>query len=200
MKRLASFLMVGILTFGMCFYSYAAEVTDTADTTTTAKNTANTAVATGAPYKVGGYTKAEIRNMSAPRALMILKGGYRVYDSDGNQLGKASEIFNGVWDDIDPASIIEKGKDGKTITYGSSTFTPGGNLELKKNEKKTIDYGVPEEAKYADTRNVQGAPNSRFTTVSQLSPKVYGHVATYSKFYNEDHEEVKFTRVNGETY
>lgn len=197
MKRMVSFLLIGIMTFAMCFYSYAAEVTDTE---TTAKTTAAAAVATGAPYKVGGYTKSEIRNMSAPRALMILKGGYRVYDKDGNQLGKASEIFNGIWDDIDPASIIEKGKDGKTITYGSGTFTPGSNLELKSIKKEEIDYGVPEDAKYADTRNVQGAPNTRFTTVSQLSPRVYGHVATYSKFYNEDHEEVEFTRVNGETY
>ena len=227
-KRITAFLIAMSLVYGLSVLSYAAEVTGTTTTTTpdtttttgtpytrTGVNTGNTnprlgdsainasnaskVNAVGQPHSVGGYTKNQLYTMGASKVLELLTGDYGVYDKKGYKLGTAKEMFNGVWDDIDPAGVMNR-KDGAAGARGTPLNMNPGDYKIETVSKSMIKLPIPSNAMYANVENLSGASGGKLVPLKSLTVKKWNDVARYSEVYDKDLKRVTFTRENGETY
>ena len=226
-KRIFSIVMTLSLAVGLTVCAYAAETTTTTTTTpytttttgapytSTTANIGNTdprlgdsainasnaskVNAVGQAHSVGGYTKNQLYTMRASKVLELLTGDYGVYDKTGHRLGTAKEMFNGVWDDIDPASVM-----GRLDGPGGSSGTPlnmnPGDYTIETVSKSMIKLYIPDNAVYANVQNLSGVSGGKLVPLKSLTVKKWNFVARYSEVYDKDYKRVTFTRENGETY
>jgi len=153
----------------------------------------------GVPWKVGKYTKHQLNTMNASYVLDLLTGNSKVYDNKGNVLGTAKEVFNGVWDELDPAKALQEnngsggGSRYKMPTNDISKFDP--NAKKKTTEKLYI----PDNAVYVDLSNIKPGAKG-YTSVKSLTIPMWNQAAEFSAFYDKDYKAVKFTRVSGDYF
>ena len=166
-KRVISIFLTVIFTLSIAAAAYAAEaatgttgtVTGTGTAATTAPYTSTTTRtgnsnprlgdsalnasiaskvnAVGEPYSVAGFTKNQLYTLGASKVLELLTGDYGVYDKTGHRLGTAKEMFNGVWDDIDPAKVMNR-TDGLAGNKGTPYNTNPGNYVIETVSKSMI--------------------------------------------------------------
>ncbi len=155
--------------------------------------------AVGEPHSVAGITKNQLYTMRASKVLELLTGDYSVYDKTGHKLGTAKEMFNGVWDDIDPAKVMNR-TDGLGGNKGTPYNTNPGNLTLESVSKSWIKLDIPSNAVYANIENVPGNSGGKLVELKSLSVKKWNYAARYCEIYDKERKRITFTRENGETY
>ena len=155
--------------------------------------------AVGEPHSVAGITKNQLYTMRASKVLELLTGDYSVYDKTGHKLGTAKEMFNGVWDDIDPAKVMNR-TDGLPGNKGTPYNTNPGNLVLESVSKSWIKLNIPSNGVYAKVTNIPGNSGGKLVELKSLSVKKWNYAARYCEIYDKDRKRVKFTRESGETY
>ncbi len=153
----------------------------------------------GKPWKVGKYTKAQLNTMNASYVLEILTSDSKVYDNKKNVLGTAKEVFNGKWDDLDPAKALDMEKGGPNNNLKKIDTTDRSNFDPKSKKKEQEKLYVPSNAVYVDLRNIKSG-GKKYTNIKELMLPMWNEAAQYSAFYDKDYKRVEFTRVNGKTY
>ena len=219
-KKFFSILLTAIFTFLLVAAAYGAEAAPgtavaTAPYTSTTTKTGNTdprlgdsainasiaskVNAVGEPYSVAGYTKNRLYTLGASKVLELLTGDYGVYDKTGHRLGTAKEMFNGVWDDIDPAKVMNR-TDGLAGSKGTPYNTNPGNYVIETVSKSMIKLDIPSNAVYANVENIPGSSGGKLVELKSLSVKKWNYAARYCEVYDKERNRVTFTRENGETY
>lgn len=223
-KKLTAFAMTAVFALMLAVSSYGAETatTTTPYTTTTTNPYTSTTVnvgntnprlgdsainasnaskvnAVGQPYSVAGYTKNQLYTLRASKVLELLTGDYGVYDKTGHRLGTAKEMFNGVWDDIDPASVMNR-VDGLGGRPGTPLNMNPGDYKIETVSKSMIKLYIPDNGYYANIENLPGNSGGKLVELSTLSVKKWNFAARFSEIYDKDEKRVTFTRENGETY
>ncbi len=160
---------------------------------------ASRANAVGEPFSVGGYKKDQLYTMRASQVLELLTGDYGVYDKTRHRLGTAKEMFNGVWDDIDPAAVMNL-QGGNPVSRGTPYNTNPGNFEIKTVSKSWIKLDIPSNGYYAKLENIPGNSGGKLVELKTLTVKKWNYAARYCEIYDKDRKRITFTRENGETY